>query len=131
MPKTRRTPRVETRLPPTAFIEFDQLCRLQGKTRTALARDAILWYLQHHEQLQNAEIESVLDKRLNKIENRLAGLLVRLGLDVGTIYSVMWSRSDPYSRKELFQDCYTQAVRRLRKKLTQDQEELRRGAVNS
>jgi len=125
MPKTRRTPKVETRLSPEAFIHFDQLARMEGKTRTAMARQAIMWYLQHHKELQNAQIESVLDARLNKIEKRLAGLLVKLGLDIGTIYSLMWTRTDPASRKEIFQECYLRAVRRMHRKLRAEEEDLR------
>jgi len=125
MPKTRRTPKVETRLSPVAHIQFDQLCRLEGKTKTEMARRAILWYMEHHDRLRNEEIEGKLEQRLSKIENRLAGLLVRLGIDIGTIYSLLWIRSDPATRKETFLDCYTNAVRRMKNKLRKEEQEIR------
>jgi len=36
MPKTRRTPKIETRLSPVGQMQFDQLCRLEGKTKTEI-----------------------------------------------------------------------------------------------
>jgi hypothetical protein len=123
--KVRRTPRMETRLAPQDFIEFDQICRMEGKTRSEMVRKAIQFYVANHERLRKEPEESALDKRLKKMEDRIAGLLVKLGIGVYKLDHLFWIRSDSSVRKELFKECYVAGVRRMREKLNKDEEELR------
>lgn len=123
--KARRTPRVETRLAPQDFIEFDQICRVDGKTRSEMVRKAIQYYIANHEKLRKEPEESELEKRLRKMEDRIAGILVKLGIGVFKLDHLFWLRSDKEIRRELFKDCYVAGVRRMREKLNKDEEELR------
>lgn len=98
--------------------KLDHLHRTTGKTKSEIAREAIRFYLDNYERLQTAEKESPLERRLKKMEDRLAALMARTAIDVGTVYTLLWHRSDGEDRKELFSACYTQAIDRLKKKLT-------------
>jgi len=126
--KVRRTPRVETRLAPQDFIDFDQICRIEGKTRSEMVRKAIQFYVSNHEKQKREPEESILDKRLKRMEDRIAGLLVKLGIGVYKLDHLFWLRSDKEIRRELFKDCYVAGVRRMREKLNKDEEELRQSS---
>jgi uncharacterized protein (UPF0335 family) len=98
--------------------KLDELHRVTGKTKSEIARDAIRFYLDNYERLNTEQKEAPIERRLRKMEDRLAALMARTAIDVGTVYTLLWHRSDADDRKDLFGACYTQAVDRLKKKLT-------------
>lgn len=128
MPKTKRTPQVSTRLAPSVYADFDRLCRMEGKTKTEIARKAITWYVENHEQLLNEERDTVIEKRLRTMENRMAGLIVKLGFEMCSMNHLFWTRTDPEVRKELFSECYAAGVKRFNRKLTEDEEQVKERA---
>lgn len=119
-----RRPTVSTKLSEADFVRFEQLCRLDGKTKTELLREAIRSYLKDRENEVVNERESNLELRMKKMEDRLAKLVVKVGLDVGTMHQLFWSRSDRETRAELFAECYMSAVRRMKKKLSEEEVEV-------
>lgn len=98
--------------------KLDTVSRTTGQSKSEIAREAIRFYLDNYERLQSAEKETPIERRLKKMEDRLAALMARTAIDVGTVYTLLWHRSDGEDRKDLFAACYTQAVDRLKKKLT-------------
>lgn len=70
------------------------------------------------------ERDSELEKRMKKMEDRLAKLMIKMSLDVGTIHQLFWARADKQTRAELFAECYISAVRRMQKKLSNEEVEL-------
>ena len=130
MPKTKRTPRIETRLAPADFIAFDQLCRLEGKTRSELAREALRWFMANHERARQEKTETPLERRLKKMEDRLAGLMVKNGLDIGTMYALMWSRTDETTRKALFKEMRVRAIKRMKEQLSPEEQELKKALAD-
>lgn len=125
MPVTKRTPTFDIRLSQPDLDRFDSMCRVQGKNRAEMARQLILWCLDNEDKLQTDAKQTKLEKRLQKMENRLAGLLARSAIDIGTIYHVLWYRSDPEKRKELWDVSKTATVDRLRKKLKDQDGDIR------
>jgi hypothetical protein len=118
MPKLKRTPTIETRLQAVDNGRFEMACSLSGKTKTELAREAILRYLDELENGQADARDTKIEKRLKAIEDRYAGLLVRVGLDVGTLVALMSSRiQDPKQRRDLMDNCYRTSVKHFNKKL--------------
>lgn len=124
MPR-KRTPTVATKLAPADYIKYEQVCRLEGKTKTEIARKAILDYMERREKAVSDERESKLEARLRKMEDRIAGLLVKLGIGIYKMDHLFWTRADKEIRRELFKECYVAGVRRMREKLSQDEEALR------
>ena len=125
MPKTRRTPQISTRLAGADFIAFELLCRLEGKTKTELARKAIQYYIANHEKELVDEKEGPIAQSLKSIEDRLAGILVKVGIEVCSMNHLMWTRSDPEIREELFAECRSAGVKQMKNKLNKDEEGLR------
>ena len=125
MPKTRRTPQISTRLAGADFIQFELLCRLEGKTKTELARKAIQWYLANHEKLVNEERDAAVVQSLKSIEDRLAGIMVKVGIEVCSMNHLFWTRTDEDVRKQLFAECWSAGVKRMKNKLKPDEEALR------
>jgi len=127
MPKTRRTPQISTRLAGADFIAFELACRLEGKTKTEMARKAIQFYLANSEKAHVEEKEGPIAESLKSIEDRLAGLLAKVGTEVFSMSHLMWTRTDPDVRKELFAECWAAGVKRMKTKLNKDEEGLRDG----
>lgn len=118
MPKKRTYLGLNVGLAEADRKRLDDLARVTGKTKTELGREAIQFYLDNYDRLQAEDRETPLERRLKKMEDRLAALMARTAIDVGTVYSLLWHRSDKEDRKDLFNACYTQAIDRLKKKLT-------------
>jgi len=121
----RRTPTIATKLVAGDHVKFEQLCRMEGKTKTEIARKAILEYMERKEKGVTDERESKVEARLRKMEDRLAGILVKLGIGIFKMDHLFWMRTDKEVRRELFKECYVAGVRRMREKLSKQEEELR------
>ena len=119
MPKTKtaQPPLVTTRLAMKDQARLNEICKLEGKTQTEVVRRAILEMLDRQEQGIAAEVKDSLAIRLKRMEDRLAGLIARNNLDIGTIYQVLWLRSDTDKRDKLWATAKTYAAKRASKKL--------------
>lgn len=118
MPKiTRRTTNLQTRLSPLDEERFFALAKAQNRTGTELLRESIKFYLDHCDRQVVDYQESKLERRLKRLEDRMAGLLARLGMDIGIVYNFLWHQSDPETRRQLFDKCYKDARLRLANKL--------------
>ncbi len=117
MAKTTTVPQIEFRLLAEDHEKFGSLCRLKGKKRSELAREAVVWYLENQEHLMQEKRESFLEKRMKKMEDRLAGLQARTAIDVGMIYMLLYRNMDTSKRDDAIAWAYNSAVKRLKKKL--------------
>jgi hypothetical protein len=72
-----------------------------------------------------SEIKDNLAIRLKKMEDRMAALLARNTQDLGTLFQVIWLRSDPEKREALFAAARKHAVRRASKLLTDEDLEIK------
>lgn len=124
----RRTPTIATKLVASDHIRFEQFCRMEGRTKTEIARKAILEYMERKEKGIADERESKLEARMRKMEDRLAGILVKLGIGIFKMDHLFWMRSDKEIRRELFKECYVAGVRRMRERLSKQEEDLREQA---
>jgi hypothetical protein len=124
MPKSKQTPPVQLRLIPADHLRFDAMCRLKGKTRTQLAREAINWFLNQPEGADATSGGTDLERRLKKMEDRLAKIQVKTAIDAGMIYLLMYRNMDLNERDKAIAWAYQSSVKRLRKKLTDQQLDL-------
>lgn len=121
----KRTPTIATKLAAIDHIEFEQFCRLEGKTKTEIAREAILFYLKSKKLSNIDEHEREVLKYLHKMDKRFSALLVKLGIGIyGTEY-LLWTRTDSDKRAKLFSDSYISGVQKMRAKLKDNEQELR------
>lgn len=125
MPKSApRTPTLIFRLAPQDQIRLDELCRIEGKKRPDIVREAVMWYLDNRERLSEDMRESKVDKRIKRMEDRLAALLAKANLDLGTLVQIMYIKMSgtTVEKGEVFKRARGQAVKRLRQKLQEDVE---------
>ena len=113
----KQTPKIETRLAESEHLKFGEFSKVKGKTKTAIAREALLWYLSNYEKLTNDSRESLLERRIRKMEERIAALQARTAIDVGMIYHLIYRNMDVTRRDDVIAWAYNSSVQRLRKKL--------------
>jgi hypothetical protein len=117
MPKTATVAQIEFRLLAQDHARFDSLCRTKGKKRSELAREAVVWYLENEDKLATNSRETLLEKRIRKMEERMAGLQARTAIDVGMIYMLMYRNMAQETREDHVAWAYKNSVERLKKKL--------------
>lgn len=93
-----------------------------GRTQADVIRDAIIRYVDGYSSLKETERlkdrDRVIAEALKQIENRFAILLVRLGIDLESIYALAWSlTSEQPDREEMFEKCHEVGVKRFRRKM--------------
>ena len=114
---SKQPPLVTTRLSVNDSARLAEICKLEGKTQTEIVRRAIIEMLDRQEQGMAAEIKDHLAIRLKKMEDRMAGLMARMNMDIGTMYQIMWIRTDQDKREKLFAGAKSAAIKRANKKL--------------
>lgn len=125
MPKRApRTPTLIFRLHPEDQTRLDELCKIEGKKRPELVREAVTWYLDNKDRLAEDMRHSKLEKRLKRMEDRLSGLLAKANLDLGTLVQIMYIKMSGTQQEkgDVFKKARGLAVKRLKQKLQEDAE---------
>ena len=89
----------------------------KGIKPSAYVREALLAYLDAEDREAADERESKLEKRLKKMEDRLAGLMARAAIDTGMIFQIVQANMNPETKEEDLLWAHSLAVKRLKKKL--------------
>lgn len=121
MPKKRTAQPIQVWLSNADRSRLDDLAKKTGRRKSDLAREAICKMLDNTQYSQDQEQEAVYAAAVRKMEDRIAGLIARTAIDVGTIYQVLWHRSDPQSRQNLFTAARNQSIDRLHRKLKNEE----------
>lgn len=119
MPKiaTGRYATVYGRLVRSDEIRLQDAAKKRGIKPSAFVREAILAYLDAGDLEAADERESSLEKRLKKMEDRLAGLMARTAIDTGMIFQIVQANMNPETKDEDLLWAHSLAVKRLKKKL--------------
>lgn len=100
------------------------LAKIDGKSKTELAREAMSWYLDQRENEQNADRETVYAKSIKEMTNRICGMLARQSTALGVLYEVTWrSLPDGESKRE-FEAIVNEVKAKQRKRLDADEKAL-------
>ena len=70
--------KVTVRLSPLSVTRLKELAAANGRAVSAEAKEAIEFYLDNLEALTQAEWQTPIERRMQKVENRLAGLMAKL-----------------------------------------------------
>ena len=100
------------------------LAKIDGKTKTALAREAMAWYLDHRENEQNIERDGVYAKALKEMTNRICGMLARQGAEIGVLYEVTWRNFEMNKDTDTFISAANHVKSKMRKRLDADEKAL-------
>lgn len=106
---------MEIRLAPSDQLRFDHYAASLGKTKTELAREAVRYWMDHQDKQINDDRESKLEKRMRKMEDRLAAMIMRSTIDTGVVYHAIYYNFGNDAEKA-FVSFYNQAVKRLKSK---------------
>ena len=103
--------------------------RKDGRTQADILREAVMRYVDGYNSVQEDERlkdrDRVIADALKAIENRFAILLVRLGIDLESIYALAWAlTSEQPDRTEMFEKCYEVGVNRFRRKMKDQERDL-------
>ncbi len=115
-----RTPQLNTRLAAEEYLKLETVCRMEGKTKTEILRKALLKYLDGYEQRAEdqardrlAEAVEAMQAGHKKDTERLAKMIARVMMDIGTVQQVFYERASKEDRAKLWETAKTKAAERL------------------
>ena len=117
-------PTLETKVTREDFQRVDLLAKAEGKTKSELVREALLWYLDHKDELANRPRESETVLAIKEMTNRVCGMLARQGATVGTLYELTWMGLPNEAAKRQFEAAASTAKQKMRKRLDNDEKVL-------
>ncbi|HEY9682446.1 MAG TPA: hypothetical protein V6C86_12770 [Oculatellaceae cyanobacterium] len=113
-----------------------ELSRLQGRTKTEVAREAIRWYMDNYEQVKNQSRDSEIAqairyatdqivKAINSGVERVCRMLARQGGQIGALYefTYMCLPEDP-DAVAVFEAANTKAKQKQRVHVSRDEAEI-------
>lgn len=103
---------------------LEALARIDGKTKTELAREAMTWYLEYRENEKNVERDSVYARSIKEMTNRICGMLARQGTAIGVLYELTWQSLQDEKSRRYFEEIVEKVKSRNRKRLDDDERRL-------
>lgn len=123
-PKRKFKPTVETKLAQADSARVGELARKEGKTKSEVVREAVLWYLEHKEELEHRDRETQIAREIRGMTDRICGMLARQGAAVGTLYELTWSSLPNEDAKEQFRAAMNTAKQKMRNRLEKDERDM-------
>lgn len=135
MSRKRPDPKIETRLSSSDMEMFNNLSLTSQKTRADLAREAILWYMHHFDDLkeqpkENASAQATryatdqIVKAINGAVDRICKMLARQGRAIATLYELSWMSLTDDEARSMFQEAASRAKLRMAQHVEKDESEL-------
>ncbi len=122
--KRKFKPTVETKLAQADSNRVGELARAEGKTKSEVVREAVLWYLDHKEELANRDREAQIAKEIRAMTDRVCGMLARQGAALGTLYELTWMSLPNEDARNQFSAAVTTAKQKMRNRLEKDERDL-------
>lgn len=117
-------PTVETKLAQADSARVGELARKEGKTKSEVVREAVLWYLDHKEELEYRDREALVAKEIRGMTDRICGMLARQGAALGTLYELTWMSLPNEDAKEQFRAAVNTAKQKMRNRLEKDERDM-------
>jgi diacylglycerol kinase family enzyme len=118
-------PKVETKLTRQDFKRVDDLAKVEGNTKSEIVREAVLWYLDHVDDLKNEQRDTVIAQSIDGMANRVCAMLARQGRQIGTIFELTYSQmSRTKEGKASFEAASSTANQKQNRAVTRDEREL-------
>jgi diacylglycerol kinase family enzyme len=118
-------PKVETKLTRQDFKRVDDLAKTEGKTKSEVVREAVLWYLDHVEDLKNEPRDTVIAQSVDAMANRVCAMLARQGRQIGTIFELTYSQmSRTKEGRASFEAASSTANQKQNRSVTKDEREI-------
>jgi predicted DNA-binding protein len=117
-------PTLETKLTREDFNRVDAMAKAEGRTKSEIMREALLWYLDHKAELANKPRETETVQAIKEMTNRVCAMLARQGGQVGTLYELTYMSLPNEEAKKQFQAANSTAKQKMRTRLEKDEKEL-------
>lgn len=118
-------PKLETKVRREDFKRVDLLAKQEGKTKSEVVRDAVLWYLEHAEQVKNEPRDSVIAEAIDAMANRVCAMLARQGRQIGTVFELSYANMSRTAQgKAAFEAAQTTASQKMAKAVQKDERDL-------
>ena len=126
MEETKRgfKPTLETKLTREDFNRVDAMAKAEGRTKSEIMREALLWYLDHKAELANKPRETETVQAIKEMTNRVCAMLARQGGQVGTLYELTYMSLPNEEAKKQFQAANSTAKQKMRTRLEKDEKDL-------
>lgn len=118
-------PKVETKLTRQDFKRVDDLAKTEGKTKSEVVREAVLWYLDHVDDLRNERRDTLIAQSIDGMANRVCAMLARQGRQIGTLFELTHSQmSRTKEGRASFDAAASTANQKQNRAVTKDEREL-------
>ena len=117
-------PTLETKLTRADFNRVDAMAKAEGRTKSEIMREALLWYLDHKAELANKPRETETVLAIKEMTNRVCAMLARQGGQVGTLYELTYMSLPNEEAKKQFQAANSTAKQKMRTRLEKDEKDL-------
>ena len=118
-------PQVATKLRKADFNRLDELAKKENKTKSEVLREAFLWYVDHKEELENADRDTAIVRAIEAMTNRICAMLARIGRQVGTLLELTYSSmSGTPEGKEVFQAAVAKSKQMNARKMDDDERDV-------
>lgn len=119
--KTNFKSKVATYLSAEDHDKFLSLCRQRKATQAEIAREAIRWYLDNHEQAKTTKKETELSQNIKNMTDRICGMLARQGAQTGTLYELAWQNHVENKIQDRFISAANLIKQKMRTRLEADE----------
>jgi metal-responsive CopG/Arc/MetJ family transcriptional regulator len=118
-------PKLETKVTREDFRRVDDLARLEKKTKSEVVREAVRWYLDHHDQLKNEPRDTVIAQEIEGMTNRICAMLARQGRQIGAVFEMTYANmSRTPEGKAAFEAAVTTANQKMARAVQKDERDL-------
>lgn len=120
----KRNSKVETYISPHDFEKLKAIGRERRSPRSAIAREAIRWYIENYEKLKGDRRDTELSKNIKNMTDRICGMLARQGAQTGTLYELAWQNHVENKMQERFISASNLVKGKMRKRLEDDEKSI-------
>lgn len=113
--------KIETRLSMYDVDRMGKLAKARQLTKAELTREAIKWFLDHQEMVDQLENDRQIALALKALTDRVCGMLARQGAQVGTLYELAWQNHVDNKIEPRFISAANSVKQSMRKRLTEDE----------
>ncbi len=118
-------PKLETKLAREDHRRVEELARSEGKTKSEVMREAVLWYLHHKDQIKNEAHDTAIAIAIEAMTNRLAAMLARQSRMIATMFELTHdSMSGTAEGESAFAAAVTRANQKMAKRVQEEEREL-------
>lgn len=118
-------PKLETKVRREEFQKVSALAALEGKTKSEVVRDAVLFYLAAKEDEAYQAKESALAQEIEAMANRICAMLARQGRQIGAVFELTYTNmSRTLDGKATFEAAVTTANQKMARAVQKDERDL-------